>query len=157
MELRETCGIAEFCTSNKGKCSSVRVWNDDWVFRGEDRAFERKEKSDAAKERGVFDSSKGSKLSDAELSKKIEIILRSRARLIVCFLTFPLYASAVWLLLMSGKDINTLMWVYIGLYVFFGIDMVRRRCPSCNEQFFVKTTFLNAFSKSCVHCGVGRV
>ena len=37
MELSETCGIAEFCTSNKGKCSSVRVWNDDWVFRGEDR------------------------------------------------------------------------------------------------------------------------
>ena len=31
----------------------MRVWNDDWVFRGEDRAFERKEKSDAAKERGV--------------------------------------------------------------------------------------------------------
>jgi len=59
VELSETCGIAEFCTSNKGKCSSVRVWNDDWVFRGEDRAFERKEKSDAATERGVFDSSKG--------------------------------------------------------------------------------------------------
>ena len=69
VELSETCGIAEFCTSNKGKCSSVRVWNDDWVFRGEDRAFERKEKSDAAKERGVFDSSKGSKGEEKEKKK----------------------------------------------------------------------------------------
>lgn len=95
-------------------------------------------------------------MSDADLSKKVETILRSRARLIVCFFTFPLYVGAVWLLLVSGKDVDTLMWVYIGLYVFFGIDMVRRRCPCCKEQFFVKTIVLNFFSKKCVHCGVGR-
>ena len=54
-ELSEKNGIAEFCEVNKGKCSSVRAWNDDWVFRGKDRAFERKERKDVAEERGVFD------------------------------------------------------------------------------------------------------
>ena len=95
-------------------------------------------------------------MNEVELSKKIELILRSRVRLIVCFLTFPLYVGAVWMLLLSGKDVGTLMWVYIGLYVFFGLDMVRRRCPRCSEQFFVKTILLNLLSKQCVHCGASR-
>ena len=59
VELSEKCGIAEFCDANRGKCSSVRVWNDDWVFRGEDLAFKRKEKSDEAERRGMFEAAEG--------------------------------------------------------------------------------------------------
>jgi uncharacterized protein (DUF983 family) len=45
------------------------------------------------------------------------------------------------------------MWIYIALYSVFAIDMVRRRCPSCDEQFFVKSILLNLLTKRCVHCG----
>jgi len=45
------------------------------------------------------------------------------------------------------------MWVYIALYSLLAIDMVRRRCPSCGEQLFVKSILLSLFTKRCVHCG----
>ena len=78
--------------------------------------------------------------------------LRSRTRLLVCFLTLPLYSVAVWTLLNNQRDVGTLMWVYMALYGVFAIDMVRRRCPSCGEQFFVKSILLNLMTHRCVHC-----
>lgn len=85
-------------------------------------------------------------------STAVKVLLRSRTRLLVCFLTLPLYIVAVWALLGNGREVGTLMWGYIGLYSVFAIDMVRRRCPSCGEQFFVKSILLNLLTKRCVHC-----
>ncbi len=79
--------------------------------------------------------------------------LRARTRLLVCFLTLPLYVIAVWTLLGNGRDVSLIMWVYIALYAIFALDMTRRRCPSCGEQFFVRNILLNLLSKRCVHCG----
>jgi hypothetical protein len=86
-------------------------------------------------------------------STAVKILLRSRTRLLVCFLTLPLYIVAVWVLLSNGREVGTLMWIYVALYSMFAIDMVRRRCPSCGEQFFVKSILLNLLTKRCVHCG----
>jgi len=83
----------------------------------------------------------------------VQQLLRARTRLLVCFLTLPLYVLAVWSLLSNGRDVSTLMWVYIALYAVFALDMVRRRCPRCGEQFFVRNILLNLISKRCVHCG----
>ena len=86
-------------------------------------------------------------------SRAVTSLLRSRTRLLVCFLTLPLYIAAVWVLLSNGREVGALMWIYIALYSVFAIDMVRRRCPSCGEQFFVKSILLNLLTKRCVHCG----
>ena len=86
-------------------------------------------------------------------SRAVTILLRSRTRLLVCFLTLPLYIAAVWALLSNGREVGALMWIYIALYSGFAIDLVRRRCPSCGEQFFVKSILLNLLTKRCVHCG----
>lgn len=80
-------------------------------------------------------------------------LLRARTRLLVCFLTLPLYVIAVWVLLSNARDVSALMWVYIGLYAVFALDMVRRRCPRCGEQFFVHSILMNLVTKRCVHCG----
>ena len=79
--------------------------------------------------------------------------LRARMRLLVCFLTLPVYVIAVWVLLNNNRDVSSLMWAYMALYGVFAFDMVRRRCPNCGEQFFVKSILLNLISKRCVHCG----
>ena len=85
----------------------------------------------------------------------VKLALRSRTRLLVCFLTLPLYIIAVWVLLSNSREVGALMWIYIALYSVFAIDMVRRRCPSCGKQFFVKSILLNLFTTRCVHCGEG--
>jgi prolipoprotein diacylglyceryltransferase len=95
----------------------------------------------------------GSKQKTTEAS--VKLALRSRTRLLVCFLTLPLYVIAVWVLLSNSREVGALMWIYIALYSVFAIDMVRRRCPSCGEQFFVKSILLNLFTTRCVHCDEG--
>lgn len=78
----------------------------------------------------------------------------AKQRLIVCFLTFPLYAWAVVELLNQGQDITVLMLVYMGIYAGFGINCSIKRCPNCHEQFFVPRYFLNIFTTRCFHCGL---
>jgi hypothetical protein len=78
----------------------------------------------------------------------------ARNRLMVCFLTFPLYVLAVTRLLNNGQEINLLMFAYMGIYAVFGIALTVTRCPRCHEQFFVKHYFLNPFRRTCSHCGL---
>ncbi len=80
-------------------------------------------------------------------------LLRARTRLIVSFWTLPVYIAAIWVLLNNGRNIDTLMYIYMGMWGGFAIDMVRRLCPSCHRQFFVKTILMNLRTRSCVHCG----
>lgn len=84
----------------------------------------------------------------------IQPLLRARTRLLVCFMTLPLYIASVWVLLGNNREVETLMWAYMGLYAIFALDMVRRRCPRCGEQFFVKHILMNLVAKKCVHCGL---
>ncbi|HBX36701.1 MAG TPA: hypothetical protein DEG76_05160 [Pseudohongiella sp.] len=84
-------------------------------------------------------------------------IKRARSRLMVCFLTFPLYVVGVTQLLNNGQDITWLMLVYMAIYAVFGIGMSSRRCPRCNQHFFVKHYFLNPFRRNCAHCGLSFV
>lgn len=69
-------------------------------------------------------------------------------------MTLPLYVVAVWVLLGNGREIESLMWIYMALYAGFALDVVRRRCPRCGEQFFVRSILLNLRSKKCVHCAL---
>lgn len=87
-------------------------------------------------------------------SEALSAIKRSRSRLMVCFLTFPLYVLAVTRLLDNGQDTTWLMLVYMAIYAGFGIAMTVKRCPACHEQFFVKQYFLNPFRRKCAHCGL---
>lgn len=84
--------------------------------------------------------------------KKLREIRTARNRLLVCFLTFPVYAWAITALLNQGNDITLLMVLYMLLYAGFGINASVKRCPDCNEQFFVKRYFLNPFTSRCTHC-----
>lgn len=77
---------------------------------------------------------------------------RARTRLLVCFWTLPVYVVAIWALLNNGRSIDTIMWIYMGLYAAFAVDMARRLCPQCGKQFFVKTILLNLLTHECVHC-----
>jgi len=79
-------------------------------------------------------------------------IRRARTRLLVCFWTLPVYVIAIWVLLNNGRSIDTIMWIYMGLYAIFAVDMASRRCPQCGNQFFVKTILLNLLTHRCVHC-----
>lgn len=88
------------------------------------------------------------------IKQRLRLIDRSRSRLIVCFYTLPLYAVAVILLLNRGLGVTALMFVYMGLYAIFAVDMVVKNCPRCGQQFFVKAFFLNFFTRKCVHCGI---
>lgn len=80
-------------------------------------------------------------------------LLRARTRLLVCFWTLPVYIAAVWILLNNGRDTEAFMYIYMGMWGGFAIDMVRRLCPSCHRQFFVKTILMNLRTRKCVHCG----
>lgn len=80
-------------------------------------------------------------------------LLRARTRLMVCFWTLPVYIVAIWMLLNNGRDTEAFMYIYMGMWAGFAIDMVRRLCPSCHRQFFVKTILMNLRTRSCVHCG----
>jgi len=92
--------------------------------------------------------------ADDNRREALNAIRRSRSRLMVCFLTFPLYVVAVTRLLDNGQDTTWLMLVYMAIYAGFGIAMTVKRCPDCHEQFFVKQYFLNPFRRRCAHCGL---
>ena len=70
----------------------------------------------------------------------------------VCLLTLPVYMVAVWILLQNQRTTETFMFIYMAMWAAFAVDMARRRCPRCGEQFFVRVIFLNLISKRCVHC-----
>jgi hypothetical protein len=86
----------------------------------------------------------------------VKKVLRSRTRLLVCLATFPVYAIGVWLLLSSGRSIEGFMFVYMGLWSAFAFDMIYRKCPACNKQFFVRSILMTLRSKKCVHCGLDK-
>jgi len=90
--------------------------------------------------------------TNTQRSQRLREIRASRNRLLVCFLTFPVYAWAITALLNQGNDISLLMVLYMLLYAGFGIHASVKRCPDCNEQFFVKRFFLNPFTSRCTHC-----
>lgn len=92
--------------------------------------------------------------ADDNRREALNAIRRSRSRLMVCFLTFPLYVVAVTRLLDNGQDTTWLMLVYMAIYAGFGIAMTVKRCPDCHEQFFVRQYFLNPFRRRCAHCGL---
>lgn len=79
---------------------------------------------------------------------------RARSYMLVCFYTLPLYIAALLMLLNNGREITLLMFVYMGVYAVFAINMTLRRCPCCNEPFFVRHIFLNMVTKKCTHCGL---
>lgn len=78
---------------------------------------------------------------------------RARTRLIVCFWTLPVYIVAVWILLNNQQNIETFMFIYMGIWAMFAVDMARRNCPLCHKQFFVKNILLRLRKKTCAHCG----
>jgi len=92
--------------------------------------------------------------SDRESRRILRQISRSRTRLLVCFLTLPVYVVAVWILLDNRQSIDSFMFIYMGVWAAFGIDMARRRCPRCGEQFFVRVIWLNLLTKKCAHCSL---
>ncbi len=91
--------------------------------------------------------------SSAKIQAQCRALLRARTRLLVCFWTLPVYIAAVWILLNNGRDIEAFMYIYMGIWGGFAIDMVRRPCPECGRQFFVKTILMNLRTHRCVHCG----
>ena len=80
-------------------------------------------------------------------------LMRARTRLLVCLWTLPVYVVAVWILLGNQRDIAALLYITMALWAGFAFDMVRRLCPVCHRQFFVKTILMNLRTRSCVHCG----
>ena len=85
-------------------------------------------------------------------AQAIRQLLRARTRLIVCFWTLPVYILIVWVLLSNRQPIDLFMFFYFSLCAGFWIDMVRRRCPVCAKQFYVKSVLLNLNTRKCVHC-----
>jgi hypothetical protein len=85
---------------------------------------------------------------------RLRSIRTAKARLIVCFCTFPLYVFVVSALVRAGKDITVFMLLYMLLYAAFGINAAVKRCPRCHQQFYVKAFFLNIFTRKCAHCGL---
>ena len=94
---------------------------------------------------------------DYETNRALAVrqLLRARTRLMVCFWTLPVYILIVWVLLSNRQPIDLFMFFYFSLCAGFWIDMVRRRCPSCAKQFYVKSIVLNLRTKKCVHCSLG--
>ena len=80
-------------------------------------------------------------------------IFRARTRLLVCFWTLPVYVITLWILLGNGRNIESFMFIYMGMWAGFAVDMAMRRCGECGEQFFVKSILLNLVTHRCVHCG----
>lgn len=89
-----------------------------------------------------------------QFKKTLSGIRRARTRLFVCFWTFPVYVVAVMRILDSGQETTLIMLTYMLLYAAFGISVAVKRCPECQQQFFVKTFFLNPFRHQCAHCGL---
>ena len=94
---------------------------------------------------------------DYETNRALAVrqLLRARTRLMVCFWTLPVYVLIVWALLSNRQPIDLFMFFYFSLCAGFWIDMVRRRCPACSKQFYVKSIVLNLRTKKCVHCSLG--
>ena len=88
-------------------------------------------------------------------SLAVRQLLRTRTRLMVCFWTLPVYILIIWVLLSNRQPIDLFMFFYFSLCAGFWIDMVRRRCPGCAKQFYVKSIILNLRTKRCVHCSLG--
>jgi len=86
--------------------------------------------------------------------KVLRQISRARTRLLVCLGTLPVYMVAVWFLLENQRSVDSFMFMYMAVWSGFAIDMARRRCPNCGEQFFVKIIFLNLITRRCVHCSL---
>lgn len=84
----------------------------------------------------------------------LRTIRLAKQQLIICFLTFPVYAWAVVELLNAGNDITLFMLFYMAIYAGFGINASVKRCPRCHRQFFVAKYFLNIFGTRCKHCGL---
>lgn len=105
----------------------------------------------------MSDEHRQKKIPDASdralLVKRLRRIARARTRLVVCFWTLPVYVVSIWMLLNNGRNIDSMMWIYMAVYAAFAIDMSMRYCPVCSKQFYVKSIFLNLLSKRCVHCG----
>lgn len=95
---------------------------------------------------------KAARANTAFRQKTLRKIRRARTRLLVCFWTLPVYVVSVWVLLNNGRSVETIMWIYMGVYAIFAVDMASRKCPQCNNQFFVKSIFLNLKTHQCVHC-----
>jgi len=91
-------------------------------------------------------------LSNAKFQAYLHAIRRTRNRLVVCFLTLPIYAYAVYVLLENGNSISGFMYLYMVIYLAFGAHMAMQRCPRCKNQFYVKVVLLNLFTSHCVHC-----
>tara|TARA_B100001989_G_C24220354_1_gene307538 strand:+ start:294 stop:533 length:240 start_codon:yes stop_codon:yes gene_type:complete len=60
---------------------------------------------------------------------------------------------AIWMLLTNGRETDAIMFVYMGVWAGFALDMARRRCPLCKKQFYVKHVLMNLRARCCVHCG----
>ncbi|MGI9250867.1 MAG: hypothetical protein ACR2PR_06680 [Pseudohongiellaceae bacterium] len=90
------------------------------------------------------------------LKSALQKIHRARIRMIVCMLTLPVYGVAVWILISNNRNIDALLWIYMGCWAVFAIDMAIRKCPRCGEQFYVRTLILNLITKRCVHCGLSE-
>jgi len=101
-----------------------------------------------SKNKYCTDSSVGA----TDQGRAIRQLLRARTRLMVCFWTLPIYILIVWMLLTNRQPIDLFMFFYFSLCAGFWIDMVRRRCPICAKQFYVKSVLLNLSTKKCVHC-----
>jgi len=84
----------------------------------------------------------------------LRTIRLAKQQLIICFLTFPVYAWGVMELLNAGNDITLFMLFYMAIYAGFGINASVKRCPQCHKQFFVAKYFLNIFGTRCKHCGL---
>lgn len=80
-------------------------------------------------------------------------LARARGYLLVCFYTLPLYIAGLVILLNNRRDITAFMLLYMALYALFAVNLVVRRCPRCRQQFFVRSLFLNPFTRKCLHCG----
>lgn len=80
-------------------------------------------------------------------------LARARGYLLVCFYTLPLYVAGLVILLNNRRDITPFMLLYMALYALFAVNLVVRRCPKCRQQFFVRSLFLNPFTRKCLHCG----
>lgn len=92
--------------------------------------------------------------SDDHFAQSLRTIRVSRSRLMVCFLTFPVYVYVVNRMVGGGQDVTWMMLAYMALYAGFGINMSIRKCPRCHEAFYVKQYFLNPFRRRCAHCGL---
>ncbi len=91
--------------------------------------------------------------ASTEQIRQVRELGRARTRLLVCLGTLPVYIVAIWILLNNQKGIDSLMFIYMGMWSAFAIDMARRKCPVCEQQYFVKNILLSLRKKSCTHCG----